>query len=630
MDEYILHARQKRLLYILNGMHGIATGKELALKLGVSKRTIRNDITEINEALHGYKIQIKSIRGKGYSLYIEDRKLFHKLFSEYDNIQTKEDRIKYLLMLLIRNESWSDLRNLEDSMFISRTTLENDIREIKNRIVDRQPYIQLVRMGNLIKLENNEGKKRKILVHLYYENWDYHSRDGIMLKEDLISQDLLNQSRILLKKILKEYNIELDDFGMIYMVLSISVAYARTLEEQKLKVMNYRCSDPHINEAAKALLEQMKSLWEVEFEEEEWHWMADVLDQLTLLNLQNITKEQVLKRVSKESIELLEKLLEEVKNNYFVDFASNSKFYINMLTHIQALLNGMISVHIQNEYLVEELRMKYPLLGDICCYLCRRIENITGLRMRRSEENYLFPLLLIAQENTLRHYFAEGIKVVLVSHLNIGMSEYLLQKLEEIYGIRLDIRGPIPIYDRDKIDQIQPEFIISTVQMNDFREFDIPIIIVSPLISHAEKSRIEKCINNIEKEYLHPSLPQNHNVYFCKELTIDIERKVGVSEIVNIVEENLRINLYINDEEDIDWENGYCSLLREGYAFLYAWSDLEQPVLASIVNLKYAVSYKEMRNIKTFFVFVINKKDNRYLGHIYDSVIEMIDKLEMK
>ena len=65
MEKYGLHDRQRKLLYLLNCEHGLVTGKDLAARLGISERTVRNDVNEINEKMSEYKVKILATRGKG-------------------------------------------------------------------------------------------------------------------------------------------------------------------------------------------------------------------------------------------------------------------------------------------------------------------------------------------------------------------------------------------------------------------------------------------------------------------------------------------------------------------------------------------------------------------------------------
>ena len=90
---------------------------------------------------------------KVYDLKVGSRKVFHELFSEQDLIVTREDRIRFLILKLVREDGWCDLLQLEDDLFVSRTTLENDLKEIRRRITKHQPYLPLMRRAAVCVLE---------------------------------------------------------------------------------------------------------------------------------------------------------------------------------------------------------------------------------------------------------------------------------------------------------------------------------------------------------------------------------------------------------------------------------------------------------------------------------------------
>ena len=69
-----------KLLYLLNCEHGLVTGKDLAARLGISERTVRNDVNEINEKMSEYKVKILATREKGTDLKVGSRKFFMNCF----------------------------------------------------------------------------------------------------------------------------------------------------------------------------------------------------------------------------------------------------------------------------------------------------------------------------------------------------------------------------------------------------------------------------------------------------------------------------------------------------------------------------------------------------------------------
>lgn len=623
MEDYILHARQRKLLYVLNYKHGIATGKELSLQLGVSERTIRSDISEINNVMKPFHIQIKALHGKGYSLEVEDRSAFHELFFEKENFQTKEDRIKYLILKLIRSEDWCDLGMLEDDIFVSRTTLENDLKIVKSRISEHKPYLPLLRKGNFAKLAEDEVKKRNILIRLYCENWDYDSRDGIVLKENVINQKILNQIRVVLKKVLKEHDIVLDDFGLIYMILAVAVGYSRILEGQGLSEAESVCKEPNVKDAVRKLLDTLKEEFELEVNEPEYTWVAGILEQLKILNFQNYTKAEAMEQTTSSCCRLVDQLLLEIKNKYQLDFLKDDRLYKDMLLHVQALMNGMISVQMQSQYLVDELRMQYPYLGDIAHFLCERLENLCELELGKEEENFLLPLLISAQKHFLEEKRGSGIPVAIVSHLNSSLTYYFMNRLRELYGPQLELKGPFPIYDRDKIDSAHPSLVLTTVQMDAFRRFDVPVITVSPLVEYEEQVRINRYLKKIENDYLFEKLPFAEEVYFPEELNFHIEKKSDMSQILDLMKAGLRKNGCVGEFFSIDPGQYYCTVLKNGLLFLYAMGDQVKSTAVTAASCRHMFSWNYIRNIRSVMLAVL--EDRKHLGRFYQLAAEFAE-----
>lgn len=68
MKELNLTLRQRQILNYLHNTDGYVTGSQLSKWLHVSSRTIRNDISSINEMLEGSHTTIISKHSYGYHL----------------------------------------------------------------------------------------------------------------------------------------------------------------------------------------------------------------------------------------------------------------------------------------------------------------------------------------------------------------------------------------------------------------------------------------------------------------------------------------------------------------------------------------------------------------------------------
>ena len=628
MEKYGLHDRQRRLLYVLNCGHGVMTGNDLAGKLGISERTVRSDIGAINEAMAAYKLEIVATRGKGYVLKVGNRKVFHELFSDRDTIVTREDRIKYLILHLVRADGWCELPELEDDMFVSRTTLENDLREVKQRITCNEPYIGVIRDGSRIKLEDDEEKRRNIMVRIYSENWDYDSRDGIMLKDQTMTPKALDQLRRLWKSVLRKNRLELDDFGLIYMIMASAVAHMRLLAGHRLEQGSFACSGETapmtraIQSAVQMFWMRIEPEWGLKASPGEYSWMAYILKQLLILNFCRENKADMAQMTDKRCRDFAKTLLTEIKAVYSLDFGEDALFCTDIILHIQALINSMVSVQTQSGYLMDELRLSYPFLGEVVRYFCRRLESLSGVPMSRDDEDYILPLFIGVYNRIARERTRGRIRAVLVSHLNYGLSYSLLDDIRVRFGQQMEILGPFPIYDRKHIDALNPSLIITTARMDAFRKYPIPVLTVSPLMEEGAQRNIEQCLRALVNEKMFPDPPRGVDYFRHKKLELTLTRRMELPQILALLEENLRVNLLLSEYLTIRWEDCSYSLLSNECLFVYMSGAHGQDTVMSVASCKYMTTWRQCRTIRKVLFMIINENEMAYLGSFYRLMME--------
>ena len=88
-NEMEQNPRLRKLLRLLLESNDWFTGNELALKIGITDRTIRNDMMLLKEIMFRYQARIDAIKGKGYRLVVDDR-------SQLDSLLNSNERSTFL------------------------------------------------------------------------------------------------------------------------------------------------------------------------------------------------------------------------------------------------------------------------------------------------------------------------------------------------------------------------------------------------------------------------------------------------------------------------------------------------------------------------------------------------------
>ena len=168
MNRLFSDNRIGNLLQILRKTPEI-TVSALSARLGVSERTIRNDIRQINEELKDCAV-IDGVQGK-YSLRIFQMERFREQLSTMmqadDFLNSSRYRMEYVFGRLMRSEEPLLTDELAYEMNVGRTTLMSDLKKLREEI---EPY-QLKIIGKTSKglmLHGTETEIRRYVLDCVY------------------------------------------------------------------------------------------------------------------------------------------------------------------------------------------------------------------------------------------------------------------------------------------------------------------------------------------------------------------------------------------------------------------------------------------------------------------------------
>ena len=126
-----------KLIRILSDYTDFVTAASLAGAMDVSTRSIKSYIQEINSS---YPEAIESSR-EGYRIR---RNIAQKILKESGTHipQSSQERIVYIINSLIKNDAAVNAYDLCDEMFISYSTIKNELKSVKRKLAkfDLQLY----------------------------------------------------------------------------------------------------------------------------------------------------------------------------------------------------------------------------------------------------------------------------------------------------------------------------------------------------------------------------------------------------------------------------------------------------------------------------------------------------------
>ena len=488
-----LTLRQRKLLHTIQNRKDMITGQELAGLLNASARTIRSDVVTINHELKPYGASIDSVRSKGYFFTAEDPDKIRELNRIETAFFTREDRIRALALELCIAEEPLSCFDLEDEMFISRTTLENDIRLLRLRYMMNGPKIRIITGHNDISFEQDELKRRQLLSDLYMEHWNYNGRGNAVYGMSYLDPDLLDRIIDLTPPYLNRQGILLEDTAMVELNLACIILYRRicsghTLPESEAAPR----SDLKADRACEELTDALEKKLSFTIPRQERDWIYLLIASGHMMDPDRLSFRTVREEFSPDVIEMADTFINTIRDVYGLDFSNDEDFYITLLQDIRHLMNPAHRLVSQNrpeqvkQHLITETEFAW-LLEDI--WMQRE-----GICLTEWDLLYIAHCISGALEYYLHHHPEYKPRTVIFCHQHMSVAWAIKRRVLGAFANYLHVTALLPVNAKSSFDFSDTDLVLTTVrkQMTDHPGTDV--VQISPYVTPTDIRSIETYI----------------------------------------------------------------------------------------------------------------------------------------
>ncbi|CEQ11776.1 PTS operon transcription antiterminator [[Clostridium] sordellii] len=489
--EYILNKRQLKIIEILKNSTEPINSKALATDIGCSTKTIQVEVKNINSTLE--KVKIDSIRGMGYKL-VGDIKSVDKL--ENNTNYNDMDRVSYILkqiLTLYKNKTLK-LENLADDMYVSLSTIKNDLKEVKDILKDYN--LKII-------------SKHKL---------------GISLDGDI--EDL---KRCILESNIKYKDLSLEGFFTDYVKLNIGNIRLEILNN--LQEENIILTDYEFNNIFNYILISLSI-------EENKDYKSYTKDYIT--NYQNKFIKENNKENKEKILNSIEKFTKNLKLATSIDLSNDRVFKEYLYRHIKSFCIKK-DFGVNNQSIVaNEIKLKYPFAFELATIAKTTLEKDLNLEIDENETANIAIHIGGALQRSHENINEKSLKAIIVCASGVGTSMLIKAKLEAKFDKKIEILKVIPSYLIDYVKVLDVDFIIATVPVN---IKGIPVINVSPFLDDKEIKIIEKFLDT-GKIYYNINLSEifNKELFFTD---LDFDNKFDV---INYMSNILLQKDYIDEE----------------------------------------------------------------------------------
>lgn len=256
--------RQEKILEKLSLNQQPFTAGQLSKELGVSSKTIRNDIQQLNQLSEQPMILSKA--GTGFYINPENNYL-QQLTSDKQSTNLTFD----LLMRLLDQKA-CDFYELADEFFISESTLDRMVKELNRLIAKRDQRLIIKRKQNRLLIEGDEAAKRRVFTLFLNQEIETNKLSLDNYSDYFEQLDLAKLTKVVVNVHQKE-GFFVNDFSTISFILHLAVLLERVSKKSYLNPSQVSLKETKSRQMTLAMVKELESNFEVKIPEEEYAYI---------------------------------------------------------------------------------------------------------------------------------------------------------------------------------------------------------------------------------------------------------------------------------------------------------------------------------------------------------------------
>lgn len=459
---------------------------ELARRFDVSTRTVRTDITTLNELLADHGVRLVLNRGEGYQLKVDDEALYRQLQDQSPSHlrvpRTSAARVHYLLTRFLTSAFSLKLEDLADEWFVSRATLQSDMAEVREWLGRYQLAIETKpRYG--MKLFGSEVAMRTCLTDLLYKIAQEDSEDPLLNLEALNS-GMLGTLQPLLHQCFSRFHIRMTDDSEFYLRLYCAVAVRRISEGYPLSDFSAEDVDEDVRDAARHIINLMRPITGKAISPSEEAYLR--------VNIAARRVEEIApSAISPDDGEaLVDYILSYINSHYNFNLQNDPQLRADLLTHIKTMITRVrYQINIPNP-LLANIKQHYPMAYDVTLAAVSSWGKYTPYVISENEIGFLVLHIGVGLE---RHYnvgYQRHPQILLVCDTGNSTVRMIQAMLTRKYP-QIVLSHIVSLREYEQKQSIEEDFVISTARLT---EKDKPVVVMSPFPTEYQLEQIGKLV----------------------------------------------------------------------------------------------------------------------------------------
>ncbi|MBO0452019.1 BglG family transcription antiterminator [Candidatus Enterococcus murrayae] len=442
------------------------SSEKLASDFSVSKRTIRNDIHELNESLETYHSKVILKRGVGYELLGKEnvQALFNELNEQLppveQQLESSEDRIKQLLLLLLLSEQELSIDEMCNQIFVGRTTVLGYIRQL--RLLLASYNLKITSKINIgYKVVGDESAIREVisdqLVEKNFESYiSQFSKNESELFKDIDLEELAGS--------VTEYfppdKYKISDYNRKNFVIHLAIAILRVKNDHHLDVIaNHFMIDDGIQSATTTLLTAIEKKYQLSFDQQDRTWLYNHL--FSDLQHKSYSSHQIEKIYT-----FIDQMLGEIYEIIGEDLKHDEILRNDLFTHFSSYLTLKELLKNKKNPLLPEIKKNFSYAFELAILATNNSKWLNDFEFTEDDIGYL-ALHIAAAIERKKDQQQNKKRILVVCGQGVSTSRLIEAMLKKRFAERFEIVDTISYtaYQTKELENV--DLLISTVPLKD-------------------------------------------------------------------------------------------------------------------------------------------------------------------
>ncbi|MCR4632527.1 MAG: transcription antiterminator [Erysipelotrichaceae bacterium] len=495
--------RSSRIISILLDEDRFITIDQIAKKLKVSNKTVRNDLQTVEEKINEENLKLLKKTGAGIMIQgSEDVKLHLRdsLSHQTERFSySKEDRMNYLGLKLLYDQELRIFETAEE-LYVSRASIHKDLNDLEQDFKKRK--LKLIRQHNrAVSLEGSEKNIRKAMDELLLESKAFskfyemvrhtdHEPDGSMVFEALdLNDDEVHEFIKVLEDAKSPYLHVLNPDDLSQIVLMTLITFLRSRNGHVIELSEIFVDELEARpfyEEARYLLSALENYYKVQLDDIEGRYL-----QVFFLSLHSSEDmEEEISMIAKELVTFWSR-------NLSVDLKDDEILLKGLRNYLSSASTRMKhGIGVDNP-LMDDIHAIYPKTLQIVDRSSYILKNRLTCEVPDEEKGFLTLFLAAALERRKK-----PLRTALVSTTGDGATQLLEAKICRSFP-EVELVRIFNFANLNELENADYDLILSTE--SSISNLNNNVVLINPVLYQSDISRLKKIIRDFDKRKNDPS-----------------------------------------------------------------------------------------------------------------------------